>query len=132
MFHPWQDLPLCGGVAAQLVRDDHARHLPQTAQQLAKETLGGLCIAPALDEDVEHVAVLVDRAPEIMRLALDADEHLVHEPFVARLWPPPLSAFANSWPKSRLQSRMASSLTTTPRAAMINSTSRRLKLKLKQ
>jgi hypothetical protein len=32
-------------------------------------------------------SVLVDRAPKIVLLAADPDEHLVHIPLVARLWP---------------------------------------------
>jgi hypothetical protein len=34
--------------------------------------------------------VLVDRAPEIMQLALNADEHLIEEPRVTRSRTPPL------------------------------------------
>jgi hypothetical protein len=33
-----------------------------------------------LHEDVEHVSILVDLAPETMLPATDTDEHLVHEP----------------------------------------------------
>ena len=49
-------------------------------------------VALALDQDVEDAAVLVDGAPKIVLLAADADadEHLVHVPLVARLWPSPL------------------------------------------
>ena len=42
-----------------------------------------------LHEDVEHVSILVDLAPETMLPATDTDEHLVHEPFVARSRPVP-------------------------------------------
>ena len=53
-----QDLALRGGVALELVGDNHPRRILQAAQQLAEEALGGVGIAPALHEDVEHVAVL--------------------------------------------------------------------------
>ncbi len=56
-----------GGVTAQLAGDDRTRHTLQGFQQLAKEPLGGFGSAPALDEDVEHMTVLVDRAPWAMR-----------------------------------------------------------------
>ena len=36
------------------------------------------------------MSLLVDRAPKIMLLAADADEHFVQGPLVARLWPAPL------------------------------------------
>ena len=85
-----QDRALRRGVAFELVGHDHARHVLQAAQQLAQEPLGGPGIAPALDEDVEHMAVLVHRPPEVVLLAADADEHLIHVLFVARPWPAPL------------------------------------------
>jgi hypothetical protein len=40
-----------------------------------------------LDEDIEHVAVLVDSASKVMQLAANAHEHLVHESLVARPGP---------------------------------------------
>ena len=33
------------------------------------------------------MAVLIDRTPEIMQLAPDADEHLIEVPLVAWTWP---------------------------------------------
>jgi hypothetical protein len=33
-------------------------------------------------EDVDEVAVLIDRAPQVPTLALDADDHLVEEPSI--------------------------------------------------
>ncbi len=39
---------------------------------------------------VEHDPVLVEHSPKVVQLAADVDEHLIHEPFVARLWPTPL------------------------------------------
>jgi len=90
VFDAGYNLSLRGGVAAQLVRDDHPRHVSQPLQQLAEEPFGCLRAAPALYEDVEHMPVLVDRAPEIMQLALNADEHLIEEPLVPRSRTPPL------------------------------------------
>jgi hypothetical protein len=85
-----QDLALCGGVALELVCHDHTRNVSQAPQQLAEEPPGRRGAAPALDQDVEDISVLVDRAPKIVLLAADADEHLVDVPLVARLWPAPL------------------------------------------
>jgi hypothetical protein len=45
-----------------------------------------LGVAPALHEDVERVAILADRTREIVLLATDMDEYLVHEPYVAPSW----------------------------------------------
>src|SRR3984893_12143854 len=90
VLDPRQDLTFGGGVALELVSDDHPRNIPQALQQLAEEPRGRGCAAPALDQNVEDISVLVDRAPKIVLLAADPDEHLVHVPLVAGLWPAPL------------------------------------------
>src|SRR4051812_16039504 len=55
---------LCSGVAGELIRDHHTRPAGLPLQQLAKQALGGLLVAPALDQDIEHDPVLVDGPPE--------------------------------------------------------------------
>jgi hypothetical protein len=71
-----------GSVALQLIRNNHARYIPQALEQLAKELLGGLLIAPALDQNVEDVVVLVDSAPQIMPLAINGQKHFSRVPLV--------------------------------------------------
>src|ERR1700689_2916096 len=92
MLDTGHDLPLSGGVAAQLVGDQHPRRSRLLLQQLAEQTFGGPLVAPALDENIEHEAVLVDRAPEPMLLAGDGDDDLVEGPFVAAAWGSPMDA----------------------------------------
>src|SRR3954447_11582664 len=75
-----------GAVARQLVRDHHTRHAGLPLQQLAKQALGGLFVPPALDENVEHEAVLVDRPPEPVLLAADHQAHFIEVPLVSRVW----------------------------------------------
>jgi hypothetical protein len=85
-----QDHALRGSVAFELVRHDDARNVSQALQQLAEEPPGRGGAAPALDQNVEDIPVPVDRAPKIMLLAADPDEHLVHVPLVTRSWSAPL------------------------------------------
>jgi hypothetical protein len=47
--HPGQDLPLRRAVALELIGDNHAWHVLQLFEQLAKELLRRLLIPPALD-----------------------------------------------------------------------------------
>jgi len=65
VFHSRQDFALGRPVALQLIRNDHARDTPLTLEQLAKELLGGVLVAATLHQNVEHVIVLIHRAPEI-------------------------------------------------------------------
>jgi len=71
-------------VAGELVGDDHPGHLPRALEPSAEELLGGHRVSARLDQNVEHVAVLVDRAPQVPLCVVDLDEHRIEVPFVAR------------------------------------------------
>ena len=85
VFDPRQYLSLRRAVALQLVCNDDAGNIGEALKELTKKLLGGLLIAPALDQDVEHMIVLVDSAPQVMTLAINRQEDLVQVPFVAWL-----------------------------------------------
>ena len=58
-------------------------------QELAQQPLGRLPVAPATDENVEHDAVLIHSAPQIMRLAGDLEHDFIEMPLVAGPGQPP-------------------------------------------
>ena len=66
MFDTGKQLALSYAVAAQLVSHDHPRHILQTRQQTPEEPLGGFGIAPLLNKDVEHNAILIHGSPKIV------------------------------------------------------------------
>src|SRR3954469_4636005 len=86
MLDRGHDLTLGGAVARQLVRDHHTRHAGLPLQQLAKQTLGGLFVPPALDQNVEHDPILVDGPPEPVLRSPDHQAHFVQVPLVSRVW----------------------------------------------
>ena len=49
----------------------------------AKEAFGGSPVSVACDQNIQDIAVLVHRSPNIMAFAAECDEHFVHEPDVA-------------------------------------------------
>ena len=120
------DLPPGRGVAFQLVGDQHTRRSPLLLQQFAEQAFGGLPVAPALDEDIENKALLVDRAPEPVFLAGDRNDHLIQVPFVAAAWGSPANAVGEFPTEFRPHCRIVSYVTEMPRAASISSTMRRL------
>src|SRR5689334_3891631 len=77
------DLTLGGPIAAQLVGDQHTRRSSLLLQQFTQQAFGGLLVAPALNEDIENKAFLIDRAPEPVLLTGDGNDDLVEVPFVA-------------------------------------------------
>ncbi|RKT13454.1 hypothetical protein B0G69_6605 [Paraburkholderia sp. RAU2J] len=69
----------------------------QTARRAAfEEAFGRSLVAALLQEDVEFDAVLVDRAPQHIRLAAQCHEHLVKMPGAARLVPRSLGAMCEA------------------------------------
>src|SRR5712692_1530574 len=71
-------------VAAKLVGDQTPWRTALPFQQLTEEAFGRTPIAPGLEEDVDHVAVLVDGPPEILLATLDVHEQFVQVPGVAQ------------------------------------------------
>ena len=63
MLNPRHDLPLCRTIAGELVGDHDARRPRLLLQQLAQHPLGGLLVAAALHQNIEHDAGLVHSSP---------------------------------------------------------------------
>ena len=108
MFNARQDLAFGGAIGPEFIGHDDSGHVAQTLQQLAKEALGGIRVAAALDQNIKHVAMLINGSPEVVQFASDAHEHLIQEPFVAGLWPPLLERFGIGSPEAQAPSRMVS------------------------
>src|ERR1700674_988864 len=70
-------------VTAQLVGDDGPWNVLKTLEQFAKELLRRLLIPPRLHQNIEHLAVLVDGAPQVLQLAVDAKKNFIEMPPVA-------------------------------------------------
>ena len=83
MIHRRHDRPERRAVTLQFVRDQAKRNLLLPLQELAKEALRRATVTPGLDEDVDHITVLINRTPEILPLAVDRDEDFVQEPRIA-------------------------------------------------
>ncbi len=76
------DLAVSGAVAFQLVGDQPPGRASLPLQQLAEESFGGFPITARLDEDIEHITILIYRAPEVLAFALYLYENLVQVPRV--------------------------------------------------
>src|SRR5947208_5832805 len=53
-------------------------------QQLAKEAHASEPVALWLHQNIDHNTVLIHRAPKVMPLAVNVEEHLIKMPFVSR------------------------------------------------
>lgn len=84
VFDTRKDLAPGRAVAGQFIRDDHARDVLAAFQQLAEKFLRRVLVPPALHENIEDTAVLVNRPPQRGGLPIDRQEHLVQVPLVSR------------------------------------------------
>ena len=64
------NLAVSGAVGFQLVGDQPPGRASLPLQQLAEESFSGFPITAKLDEDIEHITILIYRAPEVLAFAL--------------------------------------------------------------
>ena len=58
-----------------------------------------MLVAAALHQNVEHVIVVIDSAPQVMTLAIDRQEDFIQMPFVTRARPAVLQLIGVVLPK---------------------------------
>jgi len=83
MFDARKNLLLRRAIATQFIGHDDPWDVLAPFQELAKESLGGLFIAPALHENIEDISLLIHCPPERVALALDRQKHLIQTPLIA-------------------------------------------------
>jgi hypothetical protein len=71
-------------VASQFVGNDSPWFGTLVPQESPKESVCGAPIAMRLDQDVDHVAVLIHSTPEVMLLAIDSNEDFIQIPVIAQ------------------------------------------------
>src|SRR5687768_14185292 len=87
MFNTRQDLKFGGAIGSKFIGHDHPGHVAQALQQLAKEARSSLLVAAILHQHIEYVSMLINRSPEVVQFASDADENLVEKPLVSGFRP---------------------------------------------
>ena len=71
-------------IAPELVGDHPPGHTTLAFQQLSEEALSRAPIAARLEQDVDHVAVLVNGGPEIVLLTPNVHEEFIQVPVATR------------------------------------------------
>ncbi len=66
MFHSRQDVAFGGTIDFERISDDHTRDRLKSFEELAKKSFRCLRVPSALDQDIQHVAILVYSPPEIL------------------------------------------------------------------
>lgn len=74
-------------IGSQPVGHNPARRKAVLLKQFHHEFLCGLCIPSALDEEIQHLTLVVDRPPEPVFTAADRNHHFIEVPMIARSRP---------------------------------------------
>jgi hypothetical protein len=83
MSHVAKDRSHSCRVTSEFVGNDTKWFFSLAAQQSSKESFCGALITARLNQDVDHVAVLVHGTPEILLLAIDPNEDFVQVPNIS-------------------------------------------------
>lgn len=78
------DLSVSRVIAFQFVRDEPARFTALTFDHVTKEAAGGLCIASPLHKDINGVAILINRKPEVLMFVLNGDDGFIEVPRITQ------------------------------------------------
>ena len=73
-------------IRGQLVRYDCGRSEALRLEQLAHQLQRSLLVAARLNQDIQHFTFAIHRTPQIHRLAIDRDEHLIEMPAHVGRW----------------------------------------------
>lgn len=84
-------------VAPQLIRHDLPRFIVMILQEPLKETPGGRAVTTRLEKHVDHLAVLINGAPQILLLPAYLHENFVDVESIAVPLMPTLQSFGVFW-----------------------------------
>jgi hypothetical protein len=82
MLHAGQDFTCGRTITPEFTGKNHSRNVLQPFKKFAEKSLGGLCVASALHQDIKHVAVLIHCSPYRVLLTANRQHDLVQMPFV--------------------------------------------------
>ena len=86
VFDFWHNVASGGCVGAELVGDHPSWRAALLPQEAPQQALGCRGIAAALEDFIEHIAILINRPPQPVLLARDRDRNLIQVPDVAAAW----------------------------------------------
>jgi hypothetical protein len=72
-------------IAGEFISHQLMRDILQPFQRLAQEACRSVFVPPFLHQDIQDLAILINRAPQIVALSINCDKHLVDVPHVAQL-----------------------------------------------
>ena len=81
--HQWHYGSMCHTVATELVGNESKRLLSLTLHELPQESPRRTSVPTGLYENIDDIAILIHRAPEILTLTVNRDKDFVQEPGIS-------------------------------------------------
>ena len=88
MFDRRDDFAVGAGVACKLVGYQRSWTVLESLEELSEKAFGGVCVASALHQNVEHFAFLVHRPPQVDELPVDLADYFIEMPGIPTPTPP--------------------------------------------
>ncbi len=92
-------VPKSRSVGAELVGRQQFRRKALFLEELAHQSECSPLVAPALNQHVENLALVIDGAPQVHPFASNPDHHLVEVPAIARAWAGPSKPSGKTGPE---------------------------------
>ena len=71
------EFPMCNTIASQFIGHYFPGFIMMILQQTYEKALGRLAVASCLQKHIDHLAILINRSPQVLLLALDLHKHCV-------------------------------------------------------
>jgi hypothetical protein len=75
MLHARQDLAFLSSIALEFIGNDHAWDVSESFEEFPKKSFRRMFVTSALDEDIQHVAVLIDGSPQVRPFPIDGEKN---------------------------------------------------------
>ncbi len=76
-------LTMRGSVASKLIGHEPPWRLALLLEKLAQEAGRGFLVSSLLDQDIQHLTILVHRSIQIALLTVDPEKHFIDKPLIA-------------------------------------------------
>jgi hypothetical protein len=97
MAYRWNNNPVCGTIASQLVSYNLTRCSTLPFQQVTKETSGSRPISAGLDQNIDNLPVLIDGTPKVVAFTANGDKNLIHIPRISQATAAPFQCTGIGW-----------------------------------
>jgi hypothetical protein len=84
MLYARQELTFGRSITFELIGDEHPGHILVPFEQCAEEPLSRRFVPAPSHQNIQHIPILIHRSQQIVASLVEAEQHLIQMPLVAR------------------------------------------------